>query len=190
MFVRVAKTNVVQAYPDENFAREIMQLFSIGLWQLNDDGTQKLDGSGNPIATYDNDDVVVFARVWTGFDAQNSRSNIELPFGPGSRNVVDPMQIKPIWRDFLPKAKLDAGYLGDKYPLCNELPARHWLSEGARFIFTGSRSAEGAIMDAQNITNSGLRGRFAPAPGGASALYNALCAPATVGGPCTFPTEV
>jgi uncharacterized protein (DUF1800 family) len=41
-----------QAYPDENFAREIMQLFSIGLWQLNDDGSQRLDGSGNPIATY------------------------------------------------------------------------------------------------------------------------------------------
>ena len=34
--------------PDENYAREVMQLFTIGLYQLNDDGTQKLDGSGQP----------------------------------------------------------------------------------------------------------------------------------------------
>ena len=45
------------AMPDENFAREIMQLFSIGLWELNPDGTRKLDGDGQPIPTYNNDDI-------------------------------------------------------------------------------------------------------------------------------------
>ena len=43
--------------PDENYAREVMQLFTIGLYQLNDDGTQKLDGTGKPIPTYSNVDV-------------------------------------------------------------------------------------------------------------------------------------
>jgi len=53
--------------PDENYAREIMQLFTIGLYQLNDDGTQKLDSTGNPIPTYSNTDVMGLAKVFTGF---------------------------------------------------------------------------------------------------------------------------
>ena len=53
--------------PDENYAREVMQLFTIGLWQLNDDGSQKLDGSGNPIPTYSNTDVEGLAAVFTGY---------------------------------------------------------------------------------------------------------------------------
>lgn len=53
-------------YPDENFAREIMQLFSIGLWELNQDGTRKVDTNGNFIATYDNSHITELARVFTG----------------------------------------------------------------------------------------------------------------------------
>ncbi|HEX4311281.1 MAG TPA: DUF1800 family protein [Acidobacteriaceae bacterium] len=53
--------------PDENYAREVMQLLTVGLYQLNDDGSQKLDGSGNPIPTYSNNDVQGLAKVFTGF---------------------------------------------------------------------------------------------------------------------------
>ncbi|KWV92229.1 hypothetical protein AUC45_06520 [Erythrobacter sp. YT30] len=53
--------------PDENYGREIMQLFSIGLFELNPDGTERLNG-GNPIETYDNDDVTGIAKVFTGYD--------------------------------------------------------------------------------------------------------------------------
>ena len=53
--------------PDENYAREVMQLFTIGLYQLNDDGTQKLDGTGKPIPTYSNVDVTGLAKVFTGW---------------------------------------------------------------------------------------------------------------------------
>ncbi len=56
--------------PDENYAREVMQLFTIGLYQLNDDGTKKVDGSGNPIPTYSNVDVQGLAKVFTGFSWQ------------------------------------------------------------------------------------------------------------------------
>jgi uncharacterized protein (DUF1800 family) len=56
----------IPRYPDENFARELMQLFSIGLWELNPDGSRKLDIHGEPIPTYDNGDITELARVFTG----------------------------------------------------------------------------------------------------------------------------
>ena len=52
--------------PDENFAREVMQLFTIGLYQLNADGSLKLSG-GKPIDTYSHDDVAGLAKVMTGW---------------------------------------------------------------------------------------------------------------------------
>jgi uncharacterized protein (DUF1800 family) len=52
--------------PDENFAREVMQLFSIGLYQLNLDGSPKLDG-GAPVDTYGPTDITGLARVFTGW---------------------------------------------------------------------------------------------------------------------------
>jgi uncharacterized protein (DUF1800 family) len=55
-----------QTYPDENYAREIMQLFSIGLYQLNLDGTEKKDNNGQLIPTYNNDDIANLAKVFTG----------------------------------------------------------------------------------------------------------------------------
>lgn len=54
-------------FPDENFAREIMQLFSIGLWQLNPDGSRKLDAEGQEIPSYDNAVIMEMAKVFTGF---------------------------------------------------------------------------------------------------------------------------
>ena len=53
-------------HPDENYAREVMQLMTIGLWQLNQDGTQKLDSAGHPIPTYTHDDIAGLAKVFTG----------------------------------------------------------------------------------------------------------------------------
>lgn len=53
-------------HPDENYAREIMQLFSIGLFELNADGSRKKDKRGRDIPTYDNGDIQQLARVFTG----------------------------------------------------------------------------------------------------------------------------
>ena len=53
-------------HPDENYAREIMQLFSIGLWELNQDGSRKRDAQGKFIPTYSNADIKEFAQVFTG----------------------------------------------------------------------------------------------------------------------------
>ncbi len=53
-------------HPDENYAREIMQLFSIGLYELNLDGSRQLDNQNAFIPTYDNDDIKELAKVFTG----------------------------------------------------------------------------------------------------------------------------
>ena len=88
-----------------------VQLFTIGLWELNIDGTYRLDASGEPIGTYTNEDIVDFSRVWTGHDRQQPRGGVEnyeilfragLPTGPP--NKIDPMRIRGIWRDPYPKA--------------------------------------------------------------------------------------
>lgn len=58
--------------PDENYAREVMQLFSIGLWLLNTDGSYKIDVNGNRVPTYSQNDVSQLARVLTGWDIDES----------------------------------------------------------------------------------------------------------------------
>ena len=62
------KENSHGRQPDENFAREVMQLFTIGLYELNPDGTPKLDADNKPIETYGQEDVTNLARVFTGYD--------------------------------------------------------------------------------------------------------------------------
>ncbi|NVK29871.1 MAG: DUF1800 domain-containing protein [Gammaproteobacteria bacterium] len=60
--------------PDENYAREVMQLFTIGLVELNLDGTEKSDAQGRPIPTYDQETIENFARVFTGWTFAQSSS--------------------------------------------------------------------------------------------------------------------
>ena len=59
--------NGLSSKPNENYAREILQLFSLGTFLLHQDGTRQVDGNGNPIATYDQHTVEEFARVLTGW---------------------------------------------------------------------------------------------------------------------------
>ena len=82
--------------PDENYAREIMQLFSVGLWMLNADGTQMLDAAGEPIPTYGNADIVSQARIWTGLRNRQIRGNYEIRRNPYSPNQVDPLTIREV----------------------------------------------------------------------------------------------
>jgi len=73
--------------PDENYAREVMQLFTIGLDELNQDGTAKLDANANTIATYGQAEIEGFARVFTGWTFAGSET-----FKRKSRDYVAPMQ--------------------------------------------------------------------------------------------------
>jgi cullin-associated NEDD8-dissociated protein 1 len=55
-------------WPDENYAREVMQIFTMGLYQLHNNGTTKKDSAGASLATYDNDDIANFARAVSACD--------------------------------------------------------------------------------------------------------------------------
>ncbi|WP_159739765.1 DUF1800 domain-containing protein [Vibrio atypicus] len=64
--------------PDQNYAREVMQLFTIGLYQLEIDGSLVTDATGKPIETYQDDDVEALARVFTGWDIDNNNTLIPM----------------------------------------------------------------------------------------------------------------
>jgi uncharacterized protein (DUF1800 family) len=96
----VAGTNL---RPDENYARELMQLFAIGLVELNTDGTVKRDASGQPVPTYNQEIIEGFARVFTGWKwacpsttpactFANTRPQLQPVAG---YNQVKPMQLYP-----------------------------------------------------------------------------------------------
>ena len=122
------------SFPDENFAREFMQLFTIGLWKLEMDGTYTLDNYGNRIETYDNEDIKDFSRIWTGFNFRPIRGNIE---SDGTDNEVDPMKINSLWRDEFPKMDLNDGYIGDFYPQCSDIMDYSFLKKGAIYKLVG-----------------------------------------------------
>lgn len=88
------KSDLVQGtLPDENYAREIMQLFSIGLYELNQDGSYKYDNDGNLIPTYGIQDIQELARVFTGLSG-SSRLDGEIPLfqnGIGAFDLAEPM---------------------------------------------------------------------------------------------------
>jgi len=73
--------------PDENYARELQQLFTIGLVQLQPDGTLMLDASGQPIPTYDQTTISETAKVFTGWAFANSINDF---FGTPPANYLVP----------------------------------------------------------------------------------------------------
>ncbi len=77
-------------HPDENYARELMQLFSIGLYQLNADGSLKKDANGLPIPTYDQQDIQELARVFTGWTDDDGG------FFPGEGEITHHARISPM----------------------------------------------------------------------------------------------
>lgn len=74
--------------PDENYAREVLQLFSIGQVLLNEDGTAVLDDEGVPLPAYDQNTIENFARVFTGWHFANAEHFI----WPKNSDYITPMQ--------------------------------------------------------------------------------------------------
>jgi uncharacterized protein (DUF1800 family) len=120
--------NGLTAQPNENYAREILQLFSIGTFLLNQDGTRQLDGSGNPIPTYDQKIVEEFSRVFTGWILAPA-----LPGPSGADGTVpnyrDPMRVRldsqgrEDYHDKGPKTLLDGIQLPGDQSQTSELGA-------------------------------------------------------------------
>ncbi|MEO1652451.1 MAG: DUF1800 family protein, partial [Bacteroidota bacterium] len=104
-------------HPDENYAREIMQLFSIGLYELNPDGSCKTDSLGNCIESYNNDIIREFAKVFTGFGPAAGEQIFGLP--PDPEALSTPMKIYPDYHEPGEKRLLNglivpAGQSGDQ----------------------------------------------------------------------------
>ena len=97
-------SNNITIYPDENYAREIMQLFSIGLNELNMDGTPKKDAKGNLIPTYTQEDVNNLAKVFTGWDLKRNRRFGQIGFKRG--DLTHPMEFTEEYHDFRSKKLL------------------------------------------------------------------------------------
>jgi uncharacterized protein (DUF1800 family) len=96
--------------PDENFAREIMQLMSIGLVQLNTDGSIKTDATGQPLPTYSSSDIAGLAKVFTGISWYSPTPSDATFRGP-SRDpdgTVTPMIFYPAFHSTSQKAFLGA----------------------------------------------------------------------------------
>lgn len=87
-------------FPDENYAREVMQLFSIGLYELNQDGSRKLDSSNNFIPTYNIDDIKEFAKIFTGFGDGHSNGEWQV-FGESEAKISShiPMEMYEEWHE-------------------------------------------------------------------------------------------
>ncbi len=103
--------------PDENYARELMQLFSIGLVELNIDGTVQTDGQGLPVPTYDQAVIEGFAHVYTGWNYAGF-ADFRQAF-PTLLNQVVPMQLYQPYHDTGAKTLLNgfsvpAGQNGDQ----------------------------------------------------------------------------
>lgn len=98
--------------PNENYAREILQLFSIGTDLLNPDGTPQLDVNGEPLPAYDQAIVDGFTKVFTGWQLQ-------LNVAPGTPDYITPMRLIAANHDTTDKQLLNgvilpAGQTGDQ----------------------------------------------------------------------------
>jgi uncharacterized protein (DUF1800 family) len=97
--------------PNENYAREILQLFSIGLYELHPDGTLRLDTDNQPIPTYDQEVVKAFSRALTGWTlGGQNQSNPQRFFRP-LRNFRIPMEAWETFHDTGEKVLLDGAVL-------------------------------------------------------------------------------
>jgi uncharacterized protein (DUF1800 family) len=89
-------TGATLTTPDENYAREVMQLFSIGLVQLNPDGTLALGADGLPVPTYDQNTITEMAKVFTGWAYPSTDLT---RFRSAGSNYFSPMQLFPAFHD-------------------------------------------------------------------------------------------
>jgi len=135
MFLNMANSGkpAAGAIANENFARENMQLFNIGLNLLNQDGTLQTDSNGNPIPSYTETQVEAFARVFTGWTYAPSSGS---PIFPNytTFNPYVPMVAFEQWHDTSSKVLLNS-----------TLPAGQ----------TAEQDLAGAIQDVFNHPNVG-----------------------------------
>ncbi len=96
--------------PNENYAREVIQLFTLGTARLNDDGTPVLDATGAPVPTYTQADVTELARVFTGWTFGDGNA-ATVPRKLARENYRVPMEAVEAYHDTGSKV-----FLGERFP--------------------------------------------------------------------------
>ena len=145
------------------------------------DGTPVLDFNGT-IQTYTSDDVLSFAKIWTGFRFNAKRANVE---SVETENRYDPMRLEAERRDRFPKTDLANGYIGDYYPLCTDLPAMSFLRIGAKYRLLGSSRQPELKKQTWKVS----KGTQTLALDSSSNLFHKLCMPSQLGA-CSYPSVV
>ena len=120
--------------PNENYPRELLQLFTVGLYMLNQDGTLILDNQGNRVPTYDQSKIDQFTKVFTGWSQCGNASN------PACANIV-----------------LGAPNFID--PMILTFPNNHDQTAKALFNYTGAPNA--TIAACSNCTTDAARATYA-----------------------------
>ena len=92
------KTTSAGISPNENYAREVLQLFSNGLYLLNDDGTEKKGPDGKPIETYTQDEIKGFAKVFTGW-TYPTRAGVAATTRLNGQNLAGTMEPRETYHD-------------------------------------------------------------------------------------------
>lgn len=113
-------------HPDENYAREVMQLFTIGIYQLELDGSIVTDEDGVPIPTYENNDVGELAKVFTGLGPAQYWS----PWVDYSEETVE----WGVWYNTVP-------YINSTIPM---VMFEGWHEEGVKHLLNGVSTVDGA----------------------------------------------
>jgi uncharacterized protein (DUF1800 family) len=161
-------------FPDENFAREIMQLFTIGLWELHPDGTRKLDAAGEVIPTYDNAVITEMAKVFTGlsFSINSGYANTSFFTGGRGNDYLGSMMMfddehEPGEKHIIGDVTLPAGQSGDDDiddtldALCDHPNIGPFLSRLLIQRFTSSNPSPDYIRRVASVWNdngTGIRG--------------------------------
>lgn len=115
-FLNNPKSDVSQnRFPDENYSREVMQLFTIGTVKLNQDGSVVTDSAGQPVPTYDNEDIFELSKVFTGLTWADRTQ-----FYRGALNSQSYLQDMVMWENYHepgPKNLLEGYTIQDRNPI-------------------------------------------------------------------------
>lgn len=116
------KENSSGRQPDENYAREVMQLMTIGLYQLNADGSIKRGADGTPLDSYTQDDVTNLARVFTGYDLDIATADKGAFTPPGASYTIESnaWTTRPMALTASRHSTLAANFLGASVPAGTE----------------------------------------------------------------------
>merc|ERR1719203_299567 len=132
-----------------------------------------------------NDDIIEYAKVWTGFTQQELRGNVEYS-NPSGKSPINPLKINSDWRDMHPKLGLKKSYIGDRYPLCVDRPKYHFLRKNAKYNLLGSKATPELHTDPAEWEMNDMAVRISLSAN--SSLYNILCNPS--GGSCNYKSTV